>query len=177
MKYFLLVILLLTSCTKFDEPLPAVADDFEIPPDMEFFGFKRESYVTNFKQLDLFATNAKFYDGRQIIELYTNDTYTYEADGTIASSASALFTTVDQSTMFTTFYTNVMLKFSNDTILYTEYLEWDNEKEFFQTPQAVRIEQDNGNWLTGVGMEGNMGMEIITVYNEVDEGEEGLENE
>jgi len=177
MKYFLIIILFLASCTKFDEPLPNVDEDFEIPPDMEFFGFKRESYITNFKQLDLFATNAKFYDSRNIIELYSNETYTYKEDNTIASSASADFTTIDQSSLFTTLYTNVIIKFSNDTVLYTEYLEWDNEKEFFQTPDTVRIEQDNGNWLTGVGMEGDMDMEIITVYNEVDEEEEGFEDE
>lgn len=164
-------------CTKFGVTFSETDEDFVMPPDMEFFGFKRSSYITNFKQLDLFATNAKFYDAREIIELYSNDTYTYEIDGTVASSATALFTTVHQKTLFTTFYTNVVIVFSNDSTLYTEYLEWDNEMEYFRTPEAVRIEQDNGNWLRGVGMEGNMGLEIVTIYDEVDEGDSFFEED
>lgn len=166
------VILALLSCTKFDVTLGETNTSTNVPPDMEFFGFKRETYVTNFKQIDIFATNAKFFDKKQIIELFDTRSYSYKEDGTIAASISADLTIIKENNLFTRFYTNVVAKASNDTTLYTEYLEWDNQKRYFKTPEHVRVEQDNGNWLTGSGMEGDLNMEHITIYNEVDEGTE-----
>lgn len=157
------------SCTQFDRVLPRTELE-EVPPEMEFFGFRRESYITNFKQLDLFATNAKFYDSKSTINLYDARAYTYESDGTISASISGDLAVIDENTMFTKMYTNVIAKTSNDTTLFTEYLEWDNEKRYFKSPVPIRIEQENGNWLTGSGMEGDLDMENVTIYNEVDEG-------
>lgn len=167
----LLLFFILSSCTQFDRPLPEV-EIKEIPPEMEFFGFRRESYITNFKQLDLFATNAKFYNSKSLIDLYDTRAYTYEADGRIAASVSGDLAVINENTLFTKLYTNVIAKASNNTTLFTEYLEWDNEKKYFKSPVPIRAEQDNGNWLTGSGMEGNLDMENVIIYNEVDEGNE-----
>ncbi len=164
--------LFLISCTQFDVELIKPDTNFVKPPDMEFFGFKRESYITNFKQLDLFATNAKIYESRNMMELYSNQAFTYEADGKVSASILSELSLINQETMFVQFYTNVIVKFSNDSTLYTEYLEWHDTNKKFKTPEAVRLEQDNGSWLTGVGMEGDLDLEAVTIYNEVDEGDE-----
>ena len=68
-------------------------------------------------------------------------------------------------------YTNVIAKSSNNTTLYTEYLQWDNNTQKAKSPVPIRVEQEDGSWLTGSSMEGDMGLEHITIYNEVDEGD------
>ena len=67
-------------------------------------------------------------------------------------------------------FTNVVAKASNNTILYSEHIQWDNEEKLFKSPVPVRMEQEDGSWLTGTSMEGDMSMENVTIYNEVDEG-------
>ena len=174
LKIFLLfniIIFSLTSCTDFSkigqDPTP---DDFKRPPEMEFYGFKRESYITNFKQMDMFATNAKFYDSRALIELYDSRNYTYDADGTVAAKVSGDFAKINKNTLYTEIFTNVVAKASNNSTLYTEYVQYDHEKRYFKSPVPIRVEQEDGSWLTGSSMEGDVAMENITVYNEKDEG-------
>ncbi|WP_295162190.1 LPS export ABC transporter periplasmic protein LptC [uncultured Brachyspira sp.] len=168
----ILMLLLFSSCTNFKDIGKEFNQekDFVPPPDMEFYGFRRESYDTNFKQLDSFAVNAKFYNQKKIIELYDSRSYTYESNRTIAASISGEFVIINQETLYTQIYTNVIAKSSNNTILYTEYLQWDNEKQQFRSPVPIRIEHEDGSWLTGSSMEGDIGLEHITIYNEVDEG-------
>ena len=120
--------------------------------------------------MELFATNAKFYENRKIIELLDMRTYTYESNGTVAARVSGEFVTINQVNLFVEIYTNVVAKASNNTTLYSEHIQWDNDKKYFKSPVPVRVEQEDGSWLTGSSMEGDMSMENITVYNEVDEG-------
>lgn len=168
---FIIILSVIFSCTNFDEiDKDNIGDDFIPPPEMEFFGFRRESYNTNFKHLELFATNAKFYENRKVIELFDTRTYTYESNGTIAARVEGEFVTINQAILFVEIFTNIVAKFSNNTMLYTEYVKWDNEKKYFKSPVPVRVEQEDGSWLTGSSMEGDMSMENITIYNEVDEG-------
>ena len=167
----IIILLIVFSCTNFNDiDKNNVREDFIPPPEMEFFGFRRESYNTNFKQMELFATNAKFYENRKIIELLDMRTYTYESNGTVAARVSGEFVTINQVNLFVEIYTNVVAKASNNTTLYSEHIQWDNDKKYFKSPVPVRVEQEDGSWLTGSSMEGDMSMENITVYNEVDEG-------
>lgn len=170
--FFLLIVSsIILSCTNFNDiDKNRGGDDFIAPPEMEFFGFRRESYNTNFKQMELFATNAKFYENRKVIELLDTRTYTYEEDGTIAASVEGKFATVNQVNLFVEMFTNVVAKASNNTILYSEHIQWNNEEKLFKSPVPVRMEQEDGSWLTGTSMEGDMSMENVTIYNEVDEG-------
>ncbi len=176
MKKYIILLTILSiisiSCTRFDVQLVEPDTNFVKPPDMEFFGFQREGYVTNFKQLDLVATNAKLYEARNLLELYSNEAFSYKEDGDVASSVFSDITYVNQTNLFIQFYTNVEVHFSNDSVLYTDYLEWHDTNKMFKTPEAVRVEQENGNWLTGVGMEGDLNLEAITIYNETDEGDQ-----
>lgn len=168
------ILLLCISCTNFNNIGKEFNQDdnnFVPPPDMEFYGFRRESYDTNFKQLDSFATNAKFYNQIKIVELYDSRTYTYDSNHSVAASVSGKFVTVDQNNLYTQIYTNVVVKSSNNTVLYTEYLQWDNENKKFRSPVPIRVENEDGSWLTGSSMEGDMGLEHITIYNEIDEGD------
>ena len=171
--YIVLMLLFCVSCTNFKDLGKEFEqkNDFVPPPDMEFYGFRRESYDTNFKQLDSFATNAKFYNKKKLIELYESRTYTYDSNHTVAASISGEFVKVNQDTLYTEIYTNVIAKSSNNTILYTEYLQWDNDKQKVKSPVPIRVEQEDGSWLTGSRMEADMGLEHITIYNEVDEGD------
>ncbi|WP_300366914.1 LPS export ABC transporter periplasmic protein LptC [Brachyspira sp.] len=173
-SFLLFSVFLFVSCTDFknlgNEFVNSNSNVDKIP-NMEFYGFRRESYDTNFKQLDSFATNAKFFNDKKRIELYDSRTYTYESNKTIAASVSGQFVIINQDTLYTQIYTNVIAKSSNNTVLYTEYLQWDNEKKHFKSPVPIRVEQEDGSWLTGSSMEGDMGLENITIYNEVDEGD------
>ncbi|WP_028329519.1 LPS export ABC transporter periplasmic protein LptC [Brachyspira alvinipulli] len=174
LKIFSIIVLLsfFVSCTNFNNlGNQNVDDNFVPPPDMEFYGFRRESYDTNFKQLDSFATNAKFYNKKRMVELFDSRTYTYDSNSTIAASISGQFVTIDQNTFYVQIYTNVVAKSSNNTILYTEHLQWDNEKQYVRSPVPMRIENEDGSWLTGSSMEGDLGLEHITVYNETDQGD------
>lgn len=167
----IIILSVIFSCTNFDDiDKDNIGDDFTPPPEMEFFGFRRESYNTNFKQLELFATNAKFYESRKMIELLDTRTYTYESNGTVAARVEGEFVTINQANLFVEIFTNVVAKSSNNTILYSQHIQWDNEKKYFTSPVPVRVEQEDGSWLTGSSMEGDMSMENITVYNEMDEG-------
>lgn len=171
-SFNLIIIIIFVSCTNFNEiDKNSSNDEFTPPPEMEFFGFRRESYNTNFKQMELFATNAKFYENRKIIELYDMRTYTYESNGTVAARVSGDFVTINQINLFIEIFTNVVAKSSNNTTLYSEYVQWDNENKHFKSPVPVRVEQEDGSWLTGSSMEGDMSMENIIVYNEEDEGD------
>ena len=172
-SFSIIIFLLCVSCTNFKDLGKEFIqqDDFVPPPDMEFYGFRRENYDTNFKQLDSFATNAKFYNKTKIVELYDSRTYTYDSNSTIAASVSGEFITINQDTLYTQIYTNVIVKSSNNTTLYTEYLQWDNENKLVKSPVPIRVEQEDGSWLTGSSMEGDMGLEHITIYNETDEGD------
>ena len=159
------------SCTNFNDiDKNNASEDFIPPPEMEFFGFRRESYNTNFKQMELLATNAKFYENRKVIELYDTRTFTFESNGTIAASVIGQFATINQANLFIEMFTNVVAKASNNTTLYSEHIQWNNEEKLFKSPVPVRLEQEDGSWLTGSSMEGDMSMENVTIYNEVDEG-------
>ena len=159
------------SCTNFNDiDKNSEGENFIPPPEMEFFGFRRESYNTNFKQMELLATNAKFYENRKVIELYDTRTFTFESNGTIAASVIGQFATINQANLFIEMFTNVVAKASNNTTLYSEHIQWNNEEKLFKSPVPVRLEQEDGSWLTGSSMEGDMSMENVTTYNEVDEG-------
>ena len=55
-SFNLIIIFILFSCTNFNEiDNNNMSEEFIPPPEMEFFGFRRESYNTNFKQMELFA--------------------------------------------------------------------------------------------------------------------------
>lgn len=172
------------SCTNFNDiDKNSGGENFIPPPEMEFFGFRRESYNTNFRQMELFATNAKFYENRKVIELLDTKTYTFESNGTIAASVEGDFVTVNQANLFVEMFTNVIIKASNNTTLYSEHVQWNNEEKLFKSPVPIRMVQDDGSWLIGTSMEGDMSMENVTIYNEVDEGnaigvslEENMEN-
>ena len=71
-SFSIIIFLLCVSCTNFKDLGKEFIqqDDFVPPPDMEFYGFRRENYDTNFKQLDSFATNAKFYNKTKIRKIY-----------------------------------------------------------------------------------------------------------
>ena len=57
----MVISLIVFSCTNFNDIDKNIGgENFIPPPEMEFFGFRRESYNTNFKQMELFATNAKY---------------------------------------------------------------------------------------------------------------------
>ena len=71
---------------------------------------------------------------------------------------------------FIDIFTNVVAKSSNNTTLYSEHVQWDNRNKFFMSPGPVKVEQEDGSWLTGSSMIGDMSMENIIIYNEVDEG-------
>ena len=162
---------IILSCTNFNDiDKNRGGDDFVAPPEMEFFGFRRESYNTNFKQMELFATNAKFYENRKVIELLDTRTYTFESNRTIAASVEGEFVTVNQVNLFVEMFTNVVAKASNNTTLYSEHIQWDDEKKLFTSPVPIRLIQEDGSWLTGSSMVGDMAMENVIVYNEVDEG-------
>lgn len=65
-SFNLIIIFIIFSCTNFNEiDNNNMSEEFIPPPEMEFFGFRRESYNTNFKQMELFATNAKFYEKKK----------------------------------------------------------------------------------------------------------------
>ncbi|WP_295157163.1 LPS export ABC transporter periplasmic protein LptC [uncultured Brachyspira sp.] len=167
----LFFMILSVSCTDFNNLGNEFADsNLDDVPNMEFYGFRRESYNSNFKQLDSFASNAKFFNDKKEIELYESRSYTYESNEIIAASISGQFVTINQDTLYTQIYTNVIAKSSNNTTLYTEYLQWDNEKQHFTSPVPIRVEQEDGSWLKGSSMEADIGLENITIYNEVDEG-------
>lgn len=108
---------------------------------------------------------------KNLIELYESRTYTYDSNRTVAASISGEFVKVNQDTLYTEIYTNVIAKSSNNTTLYTEYLQWDNDNQKVKSPVPIRVEQEDGSWLTGSSMEADMGLEHITIYNEVDEGD------
>ena len=170
-SFNLIIIFIIISCTNFNDiDNSNVSEEFMPPPEMEFFGFRRESYNTNFKQMELFATNAKFYESRKIIELLDMQTYTYESNKTVAAKVSGEFVNINQVNLFIDIYTNVVAKSSNNTTLYSEHVKWDNENKIFTSPVPVRVEQEDGSWLTGSSMVGDMSMENIIIYNEVDEG-------
>ncbi len=159
------------SCTDFsdknkDENIVAKNIEF---PDMEIHTFYREFFVANQKQMEVFATNVKFYANSNTVELYRTFAHVFE-NNIITSSVEADKAIIDEITLYTKLYTNVVLKSSNGTVLYTEYIEWDNTERYFHTKEAVRIEQADGSWMTGVGMEGDMNFENYVVYNEEDEG-------
>ncbi len=137
---------------------------------MEMHTFFREMFITNLKQMDIYATNAKILSGKNELDLYDTFGHIYDEIGDITSSMKADRAIVDQRSLYTKLYTNVILKSSNDTRLYTDYIEWDNDRSYFTTDYPVRVEQADGSWLTGVGMEGDMNLENIIVYNEEDEG-------
>ena len=120
--------------------------------------------------MELLATNAKFYENRKVIELYDTRTFTFESNGTIAASVIGQFATINQANLFIEMFTNVVAKASNNTTLYSEHIQWNNEEKLFKSPVPVRLEQEDGSWLTGSSMEGDMSMENVTIYNEVDEG-------
>ena len=180
----ILISFIIFSCTNFNDIDKNRGGENSIPPpEMEFFGFRRESYNTNFKQMELFATNAKFYESRKVIELFDTRTYTFESNGTIAASVEGDFVTVNQANLFVEMFTNVIIKASNNTTLYSEHVQWNNEEKLFKSPVPIRMVQDDGSWLIGTSMEGDMSMENVTIYNEVDEGnaigvslEENMEN-
>ena len=157
------------SCTDFSDNKEVKSVEDEKFPDMEIHTFFREMFVDNIKSMDVFATNAKMYEGHDEIELYSTYGLIYEND-IVTSSMKADKAVIDESTLYTKLYSNVILITSNDTKLYTDYIEWDNNKRYFTTKEPVRIVQPDGSWLTGVGMEGDMNLENITVYNEEDEG-------
>ena len=159
------------SCTNFNDiDKNSEGENFIPPPEMEFFGFRRESYNTNFKQMELLATNAKFYENRKVIELYDTRTFTFESNGTIAASVIGQFATINQANLFIEMFTNVVAKASNNTTLYSEHVQWNNEEKLFKSPVPIRMVQEDGSWLIGTSMEGDMSMENVTIYNEVDEG-------
>ncbi len=157
------------SCTDFSDKTVAESISSEEFPDMEIHTFFREFFVIDQKQMEIFATNVKFFSSSDTVELYKIFAHTFE-DDIITSSVEADKAIINEKTLFTKLYTNVVLKSSNGTVLYTEYIEWDNTKRYFQTKEAVRIEQPDGSWMTGVGMEGDMNFENYIVYNEEDEG-------
>ena len=170
-SFNLIIIFNIFSCTNFNEiDNNNMSEEFIPPPEMEFFGFRRESYNTNFKQMELFATNAKFYEKRKMIELYDMQTYTYESNKKVAAKISGDFVNVNQDSLFIDIFTNVVAKSSNNTTLYSEHVQWDNRNKFFMSPGPVKVEQEDGSWLTGSSMIGDMSMENIIIYNEVDEG-------
>ncbi len=166
-----IIIFIIISCTNF-KTLERRANDtnFVAPPDMEFFGFRYESFDTNFKRVELFATNAKFYEKNKDIQLYDTRSYTYQADGTVAARVSGQFLTVNQNTLFTEIYTNVVVKSSNNTTLYSEHIQYDNSNRFLKSPVPIKVIQEDGSWLTGSSLESDLGLEFITIYDEVDEG-------
>lgn len=180
----IIISLIIFSCTNFNDIDKNNGGENFIPlPEMEFFGFRRESYNTNFKQMELFATNAKFYESRKAIELFDTRTYTFESNGTIAASVEGEFVAINQANLFVEMFTNVIIKASNNTTLYSEHVQWNNEEKLFKSPVPIRMVQEDGSWLIGTSMEGDMSMENVTIYNEVDEGnaigvslEENMEN-
>lgn len=168
---FLFFTLALFSCTKFGVVIAEAQTNEVMPPEMEFFNFSRDSYNTNMKQAYLTATNAKFYTKVNLIHLYDGRGYTYKKEGEVDASAVAEFSIINDKTLFAKLYTNVVIKSSNDTTLYTEYLEYNDREKNLQTPEHIRAVQDDGSWMTGVGMNADLNLEYITVFNEMDEGE------
>ena len=166
-----IIIIFIVSCTDFKKLEKKESDtNFVAPPDMEFFGFRYESFDTNFKRIELFATNAKFYEKNKYIQLYDTRSYTYQSDNTVAARVSGQYAKIDQNTLFTEIYTNVVMKSSNDTTLYSEYVQYDHSNQFIKSPVPIKVVHEDGSWLTGSSLESDLGLEFITVYDEVDEG-------
>lgn len=158
------------SCTNFSDKTQKTTVGDRAFPDMEIHTFFREFFVDEEKQMHVYATNFKLYTSDDEMELYNMFMDMFE-DNIISTTARADKAIVHDKTLYTKLYTNVIIQASNGTVLYTEYIEWDNEERYFHTKEAVRIEQSDGSWLTGIGMEGDMKLENFIVYNEEDEGD------
>lgn len=173
MRLFLFILSLLAlvvSCTDLSGEAFFEGESVGNLPEMVFSnGFKREHYEDGVLKWIIVASNAKVYNAQKMTVFEKMFVRTIEGTNVTAkvkSDFGILYTENNNVEL----HTNVIIRSSNNTRLYTQRLDYDASSDRMHTTNHVRIIHPSGHWVIGIGMEADLGMDEVVIYKEVDEG-------
>lgn len=104
------------------------------------------------------------------------DVTIHSLDGTnITSKASSKKGIAYMDTKDIDLIGDVAITASNDMVLNTTKIRWNQDKNILQTDEEIFIEHPDGHWIKGKGMTADLGFDKITIFNYEDYGSGSLE--
>ena len=92
----------------------------------------------------------------------------YDKNGLISSKGHADRASLYMQKSFMKAWDNIEVEsVKNGTKLNTSYLEWDGNKDIFITDKPVTIKRKNGDTISGIGMEADIALNIVTIKKNV----------
>ncbi|MBI4979284.1 MAG: LPS export ABC transporter periplasmic protein LptC [Spirochaetes bacterium] len=163
-------LVLLVSCTDFSGKRAPKSANGAAPPDLEIKkDFRSVAYSGSEKRWEALATNARVYQNQKITELTHVRINLFDGAKITAhiEAEKAYLNSVNDSVDLVS---NVVLHSTNNTRLHTQRITWDNRRNKLVTTNRVWISRNNGDWISGIGMEADLALDNIVIYKEVDQG-------
>ncbi len=136
-------------------------------PDAVIKNFKTDFISLNLKKWELTADEAKFYTKEKRFNLSNLLLESYGENQVVVSRVRAGQGIIFNESKNIELSNQVMLRGSNQTVVYGSYFFWNNVSEKFTSPYRVTIVKGNGDLVSGTGFVGDRRLDQATLLSDV----------
>lgn len=135
-------------------------------PDTEIFNFTYK-YTKNERTVwELFSDKASVFKEKNLTRIEGVHLVFYRTNR-IDTTVDSKFGEIRDETRLLSSISNVVLRTSDGTVLYTDLLHWDNSKNLLFTDQYVKIIRKNNDIIQGIGMEADHQLQKLIILKQV----------
>lgn len=156
-----LILFVLVNCTSNNKPSTS-----EILPSQIVTDFLLYESISGKRLYRLYAQKAYVYDSNQKIEVIKPFIIFYNEDGSVYSTLNAVRGKVNMQTSDLYAYDSVLVQTADSTILNTDSLAWNNQKQIIITDAQIKIQSKQG-LIEGRGLESDAGLKKIEIKSSV----------
>lgn len=130
--------------------------------DSEIYDFSYK--YTNKEKIvwELSSKKAKVYNKKGLIKI-TGVNLNFYKNNKVDTTIVSKFGEIYEEKKLLTAITNVVLTTEDGTILYTDILNWDENKNLLYTDEFVKIVKKNGDIIRGIGLEADHNLEKLVI--------------
>ena len=145
-----------------------VVEKKEEVPDYIIYDVKHYHYSKGKLTVRIDFEKGVYFSNESVLNIENCRFVYYDEDGEVLSKGQADRAKLYMKKSFMKAWNNIEIEsVKNGTKLDTSYLEWDGNDNIFLTDKPVRIVRKNGDNISGVGMEADIALNVVTIKKNV----------
>ncbi len=130
--------------------------------DSEIYDFSYKYTNKEKKVWELSSKKAEVYNKKGLIKI-TGVNLNFYKNNKVDTTIVSKFGEIYEEKKILTAITNVVLTTEDGTILYTDILNWDDNRNLLYTDEFVKIVKKNGDVIRGIGLEADHNLEKLVI--------------
>ena len=137
-------------------------------PDYIIYNVKHYRYNEGKLSVEIEFKKGVYYSDNSVLNIDNCDFVYYDENGEESAKGHADRAKLYMQKSYMEAWDNIKVEsIKNGTILNTSYLEWDGNKDIFLTDKPITIMRKNGDTISGIGMEADIALNIVTIKKNV----------